>query len=1109
MRLSLTLTLRLGSVLALLLAVSSAMAAERVKVRVGEHPGFDRLVFDWSKPVGVELETTPGQTRLIFDRAGELDLSRVRKDPPPGVLGVTQDKGAQGLNVVVKIGPGAKVRLLESGSSTVLDILQQDTALDAKPAKPVRAKKSAKPAKPAGVAKPAPVASEEKASAVPAVPQKALASPPSAPPFVPPPAPVAAQAGVGEQGSGSPASLGAPLSLLEAAPRPGEIEREKPQAAAAPPVVELPPVVETPPSPPRAKPRKPAAKSNAAREKGNRGASSPPAKAAAAGPGGEPATVTGGEPAAAPVKALDGARRGTLLVVADQGLSMLDNSAINFFDGVPQTMNNLLFQWSAETALAVYRRGPHLWLVFDRAAPGDVTEGLAELAPEMMPIEQFAAPNATLIRMTPPPIMVPKIARDGTTWVMELWPRSPRSTSSVEIAIEDGRTGSRIDFAIQSPGHPVSFEDPDSGADMIVVPALIAEQGLASAQAFTQFRALRSFQGLAIEVADSELRVGLAGTGVRITHPKGLVVSKGATLALLKSNVRRPAVGPRLFDLPAWRRRGDGGFVTVRHGLQAALAETDPVLRPIARLDLARFYFAHGFASEAAGLLNVGRALDPDTPLDPETRLMRGVAAFLGGDYGAASKDLFDPSLSGEAEAELWNGAMAAIGFDWDVASKKLAENAHLIADYPHRVRMRLWLTAAEAEMALNNLTAASGYLTLALSDKPNRDEESQIAVLTGYRYLKKDQSEKARSLWRSVVRFSDHPPSQTRARLALLDLAVAEKSITAKEAIEELERLRFAWRGDSIEIALLQRLGDLYFIQGRYRDSLGAFRQATASAPSSRFARDVAKRMREVFFDIVAGEEGADLPPLSALALYEEFKELSPPSVKGDKMLTRLADRLVEVDLLPRAAELLTAQIKFRLSGEEKAETGARVAALHLLDDLPERAIAVLGLSEESGLPEDLKQRRLYLRARALSRLSRYEEALKLINKDPYPEALRLRADILWVQADWRSVAVVLKQLVPEKPRADQLLTKQDSRNVSDLAIALTLSGEDADLAALGEAYKEAMAAGPDGQTFALLADGAAKESSLSIAEQLAAVNKAEEFMVSYRNRYQSARAN
>ncbi len=1075
MRNTITRALSLGTILAALLAVPSAMAAEAVKVRVGEHPGFDRLVFDWAKPAGAELVSAPGQVRLIFDRAGDFDLSLVRKDPPPSVRGVTQGQGAQERSITVEIAPGATASIWESGSSTVLDIRHKKTTVEAAPEQPVKPGRNEKTAAPVSSSvTPAP-ATAPPAGKAPAT--KTTSSPTSltAPPKAPP---VAVQAKPENRESEPPASVAAPpakaagpLSLLEVPPQP---EAAKPKQAR--------PAVKAPP-PAQVKPERAAPEPKAA----SKASKKPPVKAAAADPG----------------------RRGRLVVVADQGPSLLDNTAINFFDGVPQTMNNLRFQWDAETALAAFRRGPHLWLVFDREVLGEVTEGLADLAPELAPVEQFAAPDATLIRLTPPPIMEPKISRDGNAWVVELWPRPPRTVLPVDIALEGDPTVSRIDFAIQSPGRPVSFEDPDSGAAMVVIPASMAEQGLAVAQTFPQFRALRSLQGLAMVLADSALRVELAGAGVRITHPDGLIVSKGATLALLKSNVRRPAVGPRLLDLSAWRRRQEGGFAAVRRELQTALSEADRSRRPFARLDLARLYFAHGFAAEAAGLLSVGAALDADLPIDPETRLMRGVSAFLGGDYSGAAKDLFHPSLNGEAEAELWNGAMAAVGFDWDVAAGMFAETKHLIADYPHHVRMLLWLTAAEAEMAVNNLDAAGGYLTSALSDKPNRDEESQIAVLTGYSKLKKDKKDEARSLWQSVVAFSNHPPSRTRARLALLDLAVAEQSVTADEAIAELERLRFSWRGDSIEIALLQRLGDLYLSQGQYRASLLAFRQATVNVPSSRFARDVAARMRDVFFDIIAGEEGEDLPPLSALALYEEFKELSPPSTKGDLMLDRLADRLVEVDLLPRAAELLTAQIKFRLSGETKAKTGARVAALHLLDDLPEEAIAVLGLSEEAGLPQALKQRRVYLRARALSRLARYDEAMKLIGQDPFPEALRLRADILWVQANWRAAAVILKQLVPEKPRADQTITNEDSRNVADLAIALTLSGEESELAALKKVYQDAMAVGPDRETFALLTDGGADKADRSIAEQLAAVKKAEDFMTGYRSRNQAAAPN
>jgi len=1057
---------RLVLIAALLLVAHAAVAADRVKVRVGEHPGFARLVFDWPSPAGVILEEAPNQARLRFDRAGELDLDQVRRDPPPGLRGVTPEPGPAGLSVVIDIVPGSRVRLLQSGASAVLDILQAETPLTAPPAR-----------RDGSLGAPVPL-SELKSPAgtpTPTVQTPTTVVPSTQLSTTPPPATTPTSAPVAKKGA-------APLLLLQPPPK------------TAPQV--------TPPIEPNAAPKvEPKAAPQAQ-------APAKPAPATSA-----PAPTELKAPLAAPIKPVTEApvpgATGILLVVADQGPVQLAGLSPNLFSGVPQTMNNLRFQWDAETALAVFRHGANLWLVFDREALGDVSGGLAELAPELAPVSQYRVPGATLIRMSAPPILVPRIARDETTWVIQLWPRPPRPPVNIDFAIQGDSDAPQIDFILDSPGRIVSYDDPVSGAAMVVVPALNLGQGLPIGQHFPQFEALRTFQGMAFEVADEGLEVRLESPGVRVTHPAGLAASHGGTLALLKSNVNSPAVGPRLFDLEAWRRDGQGDRVATRQALLAAVANAEPAARPAARLDLARFYFAHGLTSEAAGLLELAESGEPPLPIDPETRLMRGVSAFMSGDRARAARDIFHPSLTGEAEAELWNAALANFGFDWDVAARRFADHAHLIEAYPPRMRNRLRLMAAEAELGTRDLQAAAGYLEAALGDKPSADERAEIAVLTGYRHLSDGDTEKARAMWQSVTNFSSNPAARTRARMALLDLAVAEQTVTATQAIEELERLGFAWRGDHIELALLQRLGDLYLTQGRFRDSLNAFRQATQNLPNSRLALDVAERMREVFYQIIAGERGADLPPLSTLVLYEEFKELTSPGVKGDRMLTRLAERLVAVDLLPRAAEIMTSLVRYRLSGEEKAAMGARVADLHLQDDHPEQAITILGLSEDAGLPDNLKRRRLYLRAQALSRLSRFEEALKLIAADDNPEALRLRADILWAQANWPATVIALDRLVPESPRSDRPLTEEESRNVADLAIALTLAGEEKRLAELNRAYKEAMAVGPDAETFALLAAAPAENTGRGIAEKLAEVAKVEDFMARYRELQTGSRAN
>ncbi|MHA1600662.1 MAG: hypothetical protein ACTSW2_07530, partial [Alphaproteobacteria bacterium] len=118
------------------MALATAVAAERVAVRIGEHPGFSRLVFDWRGPVGARLEQTADRATVHFDRTVELDLARYKADPPPGILGVSVTDKTPGMAVVITMADGFQARLLEVDGVVVVDVLKPGTPLDAQPAKP-------------------------------------------------------------------------------------------------------------------------------------------------------------------------------------------------------------------------------------------------------------------------------------------------------------------------------------------------------------------------------------------------------------------------------------------------------------------------------------------------------------------------------------------------------------------------------------------------------------------------------------------------------------------------------------------------------------------------------------------------------------------------------------------------------------------------------------------------------------------------------------------------------------------------------------------------------------------------------------------------------------
>jgi len=1087
-------------------ALATAMAAERVAVRVGEHPGFSRLVFNWAGPVGVTLEQAAGQVTLHFDRAAELDLARYKADPPPGIPALSVTDEAPGIAVAITLADGFRARLLEVDGVVVVDVLQPGTPLDAPPAKPGLKKPGQATAAKEGADKPAAEkpAAEKPAAAKPAAKKPAPSKsadvkPPAAPrPLRKPTQTVAA----------------VPLEpvMVEPAPlplAPGQVVAVPIPSLSAPsgsdsgngPISLLPPP-ETPPAetPVEATADIETKSRPAPLPKGRPLRRVPGAKPDQPGPAKKTAAKESRPPASPPVSRPTGVTSDGASVVIDTATA----PARAVDRGVPVPLR---FDWPEEVAAAAYRRGASLWLAFDRPLSRDLTVDLTRLAPQFAPYEQFSISDGTLIRMAAPPVLVPLMRKEGKAWIVDLWSADRADVPGIEAAVDGAVQPASVSFAMPDAGRVLSFEDPELGDRIIVVPVASAGRGLMQSREFPQFRVLETYQGLVIQPFSEGTELALADGTARIRDTGGLVISYGATLAQLQSNVSVPPTGPRLLESEVWRRGGRGRFLANKQALQNALSEVPPEQLSVARMALAQFYFGHGLSAETVGVLRLREADDPRLAMDPQARLMKGASEFLTDDFANAAKDLFDPSLEGEWEAELWHAAFAAASHDWALAARRFARTEPLIGAYLHGIRTRLRLHAAEANLGIGDTEAADRYLQQVREDSPSRAEEAQVAFLVGRRLQIEGDIEDAVAMWERVLT-SRHPASVTRARMALLDLGMEQGTVSPEQAVQELERLRFAWRGDRFEFALLQRLGDLYIALQDYRPGLRALRQAASYFPGSERSQTVAQRMRDVFVDLYLGKAAGKLPPLRALAMYEEFKELTPAGARGDEVVASLVDRLVEVDLLDRAAELLTAQVKYRLDGVAKARAGSRLAMIRLLDRSPGKAIEAIEISDVPKLPSDLVRERRHVRVRALSQLGHYDSALSELGRDDDPAALRLRADVLWAKRDWPAAAIALGRLVPPAPPKDQPFAEAESRTVVDLAVALTLAGEGDKLRTLGKAYGEVMQTQPAGQTFALLIGDLQPGQTKSIAEELAQVAQVEAFMNSYRERLQQQQA-
>jgi hypothetical protein len=148
---------------------------------------------------------------------------------------------------------------------------------------------------------------------------------------------------------------------------------------------------------------------------------------------------------------------------------------------------------------------------------------------------------------------------------------------------------------------------------------------------------------------------------------------------------------------------------------------------------------------------------------------------------------------------------------------------------------------------------------------------------------------------------------------------------------------LAATWRGDATEIETLQMLGRAYTDEGRYREAFQIMRTAISAHPNSEMTRRIHDEAASTFDSLFLAGKGDSLPAIDALAMFYDFRDLTPIGRRGDEMIRRLADRLVSVDLLQQATDLLKHQVDNRLQGAARAQVAARLAAIYLMDRKPD----------------------------------------------------------------------------------------------------------------------------------------------------------------------------
>jgi tetratricopeptide (TPR) repeat protein len=446
--------------------------------------------------------------------------------------------------------------------------------------------------------------------------------------------------------------------------------------------------------------------------------------------------------------------------------------------------------------------------------------------------------------------------------------------------------------------------------------------------------------------------------------------------------------------------------------------------------------------------------------------------------------------------AALWRGYSAALRKDWVEARRELERGAGGLEEHPPGWRARFQLALANAALELNDYAAAEAAARAAMGQAPEQSMRLQARLIEARVIAARGDNQRALTMLDELSRVRDEEAA-VRATVEAIRIRRATGLMRPIDAVEPLEALRFRWRGDAVELQIVGMLGETYSELGRWREALATMRVAADRFPMELAARQLRADMSTLFERLFLDGEADRLEPIQALGLFYEFSDLTPVGPNGDRIVRLLAGRLVHVDLLEQAAQLLQHQVDERLQGLSKAQVAADLAAIYLMDRKPDRALVALAGSRQPNMPQGLLADRRVLEARALLDLGRLDGAVELVERDRSEDAQRVRAEAAWRARDWERAAVELRTLLGMRDRA-QPLDVGGRQAVLRAGVALTLAGNDEGVRALYREYAGDLANTPEADAFEVVASGVHAEGAAirDVARAVARTDLLDRFM-------------
>ncbi|MFN7039433.1 MAG: tetratricopeptide repeat protein [Alphaproteobacteria bacterium] len=694
-------------------------------------------------------------------------------------------------------------------------------------------------------------------------------------------------------------------------------------------------------------------------------------------------------------------------------------------------IRKIYFPWKKPVASSVFYRSGYLWIIFDSKSKFDF-QNLFSVFPEFKNIEQIENDKYSVLRINSPILQNFIAYKEYNNWIIEL---TPNITPPNHVITEYDTPYSKGLFfpAENIYSSPLNIIDPAIGDQLSIVLLYDSSRGVDKMRHFINFKILPSFQGFVVNIFSKDVKINIIVPGIEIIVPNKDIGSVGILNGKITNNYS-------LLPFDKWQNIND--FSLQKLLLEKDIVNAYPQEKNKARLELAKFYLGNSLANECLGVFKIIKSADSEYAKENEALFLKGVCEVLSNRNIEAKKtfnmlNIDSISEYDKAEINFWKEANNVILKTENANMKYLAYKERFLKTYPSKIRQNF--AFLDLENSLNNDLNYSGDLMKELSK-----EDFTLNNANLYKYYqgvfleKKGQSDAALKIWQALTEEVDDRRTRALASFAIVNNLYSNGKILANEAIDKLNKIIYIWRGDELELSILKFLGDLYYENKNYIETLRTWKKIANNFSENADSLFITVRMGQLFSDIFS-ENGLikDMSDFQAVSLFYEFRELTPIGKLGDSIIQNLAYKLVKLDLLDKAEDLLEHQINYRLEGEDRLKAASNLAFIYLLNKKPVKTIELLTSTDNNVIDEERKKVRNLFRAKAFIDLEKYPEAISYLLNDESEEAKNLLTQLYFKTKEWDKAIDILEPMTVSKEYSSSPIEKKDEDNILKLALS------------------------------------------------------------------------